>query len=108
MRCDFFASCARGLEPLLHDEMRALKLARVERQVGGVFFEGTLEDAWRANLELRTATRILLRLKRFEARDADELHAGAMQVPWEELVSSEGKTTTLVWQGPHAPERIAA
>ena len=90
-RCAFFASCARGLEALLHDEVRALKLARSERQVGGVFFEGTLEDAWRANLELRTATRILLRLARFEARDADELHAGATQVPWEELVSSEGK-----------------
>src|SRR5688572_16569048 len=60
----FFATCAPGLEALLHAELRALRMARVERQTGGVHFEGTLADAWRANLWLRTAVRVLWRLAR--------------------------------------------
>ena len=89
-RCVFFVTCAPGIEPVLHDEVRALKLARVERQVGGVRFEGTLQDAWRANLELSTAVRVLRRLERFEARDADALYARARELPWERFLTSEG------------------
>jgi 23S rRNA (guanine2445-N2)-methyltransferase / 23S rRNA (guanine2069-N7)-methyltransferase len=86
-----FVTCAPGIEPVLHAEMKALRLARVERQVGGVYFEGTREDVLRANLELRTAVRVLERITRFEARDADELHAGALRVDWREYLR-EGAT----------------
>jgi len=86
----FFVPCAKGLEPVLHEEVRALRLARVERQVGGVRFEGTLADAWRANLELRTAVRVLWRLARFPAPDGDALHAGVSTVDWSTLVAPEG------------------
>ena len=86
----YFATCAPGLEPLLHAEVRELGLARSERQVGGVRFEGSREDAWRANLHLRTAVRVLWRLARFEAADADALHAGAAAFEWERILSPQG------------------
>ncbi|MHC5012585.1 MAG: THUMP domain-containing class I SAM-dependent RNA methyltransferase [Planctomycetota bacterium] len=86
----FFATCAPGVEPGLFDEVKALRLARPEQQVGGVYFEGTLEDAWRANLWLRTAVRIFLRVARFPAKDADELYAGAGAVDWSAFVEPEG------------------
>lgn len=86
----FFVPCARGLEPVLHAEAKGLRLAHVERQVGGVRFEGTLQDAWRANLELRTAVRVLLRLARFHAQDGDALHSGVSAVDWAELIAPEG------------------
>lgn len=86
----FFAPCAPGLEPVLHEELRALRLAKSERQVGGVRFEGTLADAWRANLELRTAVRVLLRLSRFPAADADELYRGVAAVDWSRLLAPGG------------------
>ncbi|MBM3990768.1 MAG: RNA methyltransferase [Planctomycetes bacterium] len=86
----FFATCAPGLEPLLHAEVRELGLSKVERQVGGVYFEGTLYDALRANLWLRTAIRVLMRVARFEARDADMLYAGARGVEWERFVRPDG------------------
>ncbi len=86
----FFATCAPGLEPLLHAEVRELGLSRSERQVGGVRFHGSLADAWRANLALRTAVRVLLELVRLPAGDGDELHRGALEVPWEELILPEG------------------
>jgi len=87
----FFATCAPGVESLLHDEVRALGLAKSEQQVGGVYFEGDLRDAWRANLWLRTAVRVLMRVARFEARDADELHAGASQVRWDRFLKPTGR-----------------
>lgn len=87
----FFATCAPGVEPLLHDEVRALGLAKSEQQVGGVYFEGSLADARRANLWLRTAVRVLMRVGRFEARDADELYEGASQVQWGRFLKPTGR-----------------
>lgn len=81
-RTTFFVTCAAGIEPLLHAECKQLELAKLERQVGGVRFEGTLQDAWRANLWLRTAIRVLLRLVRFEALDGDQLYLRAGEVDW--------------------------
>jgi putative N6-adenine-specific DNA methylase len=86
----YFVTCAPGLEPTLHAEARALKLGRLERQVGGVRFEGTLADAWRANLWLRTAVRVLLRVARFEARDGDQLYRGAQSVDWSRFLRPDG------------------
>jgi 23S rRNA (guanine2445-N2)-methyltransferase / 23S rRNA (guanine2069-N7)-methyltransferase len=89
-RSVFFVSCARGVEPVLHGEAAALGLARLERQVGGVRFEGTRADGWRANLRLRTAVRVLQRLERFEARDGDALYARVRDVPWERWLAPAG------------------
>lgn len=89
-RTAHFATCAPGVEPLLHAEARALGLARLERQVGGVYFEGTRADAWRANLWLATAVRVLERVARFEARDADALHAAVTALPWERWLAPAG------------------
>lgn len=90
MRETFFATCAPGLEPVLHAELADLRLAKIERQVGGVRFEGSLEDAWRANLWSRTAVRILLRLARFEAASTDALYAGAIAVDWGRFLRPDG------------------
>ncbi len=79
----FFATCGPGLEPLLHKEIQDLRLAKVERQVGGVRFSGKPADMMRANLWLRTAGRILVRIGRFEAHGSEALYAGASEVPWE-------------------------
>lgn len=81
-RFTFFATCAPGLEPVLHEEARELQFGLVERQVGGVRFAGTIEDAWRANLWFSSAIRVLLRLERFEAVDGDELYRGVQKIDW--------------------------
>jgi 23S rRNA (guanine2445-N2)-methyltransferase / 23S rRNA (guanine2069-N7)-methyltransferase len=54
-----------------------------------VSFEGGWRDVWRANLELRTAIRVLSRVGRFRARDADELYKGAMRVDWSQFLGPE-------------------
>ncbi|MCU0725711.1 MAG: THUMP domain-containing protein [Planctomycetes bacterium] len=86
----FFVSCSPGLEPFLLREVRALRLSRSEGQQGGVQFSGTLRDAIRANLWLRTASRVWLRLARFPAADADELYRGVRTVDFSRFLGPDG------------------
>lgn len=85
-----FATCAPGLEPLLHAEMDALRLAKVERQVGGCYFEADEAEIWKANLGLRTAVRVLVRLSRFEATNGDALYEGVMAEDWARYLAPSG------------------
>ncbi len=89
-RFSLFATCAPGLEPALHAELRDLRCAKLERQVGGVYFEGDLRDVWRANLGLRTAVRVLCRVARFEAPDEGAFYRAAREVAWERFLGPEG------------------
>jgi putative N6-adenine-specific DNA methylase len=51
-------------------------------EAGGVEFEGSLADVARANLHLRTATRVLVRLGDFHARALGELERRGRLLPW--------------------------
>jgi putative N6-adenine-specific DNA methylase len=55
----YFATCARGLEPILADELRGLKARDVTTGRGGVAFAGGKALLYKANLWLRTAVRVL-------------------------------------------------
>lgn len=90
-RLELFATCAPGAEAALHAEVRALGLARHERQVGGVRFEGALRDVWRTNLWLRTAVRVLRRVGRFDAPDETRLDAGVAAVAWARYLQPDGR-----------------
>ena len=89
-RATYFATCAPGVEPLLHGEVKELGLARHERQVGGVRFEGGAEAMWTANLRLRTAVRVLRREARFEAASEGALDRGVGGVDWSRFLRPEG------------------
>ncbi|MBU3735610.1 MAG: class I SAM-dependent RNA methyltransferase, partial [Methylobacterium sp.] len=56
----FFATCPRGLEAVLADELRALGAQSLAPVDGGTGFAGDLALVYRANLESRVATRILM------------------------------------------------
>ena len=77
-----FATCPKGLELLLRDELRTLGAVDVREALAGVNFSGTLELAYRACLWSRLASRILLRLVEFDASDADALYAGVQGIDW--------------------------
>src|SRR5690606_3118651 len=80
----FFASCAKGLEYLLADELVALGCTRATAAVAGVNAEGTLVDAQRAVLWSRLASRVLWPLADWECADTDALYRGARELPWPE------------------------
>lgn len=80
---DFFATCPKGLETLLAGELTSLGATGVKETVAGVAFEGELECAYRACLWSRLASRILLSVAEFPARDDMDLYLGITQIPWE-------------------------
>lgn len=82
----YFASCPRNLEDLLLAELRSLGIVTRGGTRGGVHFSGTLKEAYRACLWSRVASRVVVILAEIPARDATELHAGALELPWEEHI----------------------
>ncbi len=85
----WFAACAPGLEPLLADEMREIGLADVAPTTGGASFRGRLADGYLANLRLRLANRILVRVATFPARAPEDVVRHAREIPWEAWLCSD-------------------
>lgn len=90
MSLHMFAVTIPGLEPLTAAELHALGASGVAVTGGGVNFSGPPELLWRANLELRTATRVLLRVGAVDASSLDALRRNATAVPWARLVGPIG------------------
>ncbi|WP_372522944.1 bifunctional 23S rRNA (guanine(2069)-N(7))-methyltransferase RlmK/23S rRNA (guanine(2445)-N(2))-methyltransferase RlmL [Sulfuricaulis sp.] len=86
----FFATCPKGIEPLLADELRALAAEGVRETRAGVAFEGALATAYRACLWSRLANRILLPLKSFPAPSPEALYEGVQTIAWKEHLAPEG------------------
>jgi putative N6-adenine-specific DNA methylase len=86
-RC--FAVCAVGLEALVAAELRALNIEPdlADAEPGGVAFTAAPEALFRANLHLRTASRVLVRLGDFRARALGELERRAKEQPWELFIT---------------------
>lgn len=78
----YFATAAKGTEPLLRDELRELRVPRVRADRGGVHFEGQPRDAWRACLWSRIALRILEEVARFPCASEQALYEGVAGVDW--------------------------
>ncbi len=89
-RLSFFAPCARGIEPLLADELRSLRIGGVRPQRAGVLFAGGVTDAYRVLLWSRLASRVLLSLGEVDATSAESLLAGVTAMPWEDHVRAGG------------------
>jgi 23S rRNA G2445 N2-methylase RlmL len=78
----FFATCSKGTEGALRQELAALKLPGVRGGRGGVHFEGRLEHGAKACLHSRTAMRVLLELAAFPVDGADALYEAARGIDW--------------------------
>jgi len=79
---NFFATCPKGIESLLAEELRTFGADGIKETRAGVAFEGRLATAYRACLWSRLASRILLTLARFPAASAEALYAGVQQIRW--------------------------
>ncbi|MBN1532734.1 MAG: bifunctional 23S rRNA (guanine(2069)-N(7))-methyltransferase RlmK/23S rRNA (guanine(2445)-N(2))-methyltransferase RlmL [Spirochaetes bacterium] len=94
----FLATTARGIEPILEEELRSLGAGNVRPTGGGVHFSGTMETALRACLWSRTASRILLPIRRSPVASAGDIYDAAGEVPWEEHLSPES-TMAVTFSG---------
>jgi putative N6-adenine-specific DNA methylase len=81
-RFEIFATAPPGLEHFLLEEIRSKEFASVTAVPGGVTFQGGWPDIWRSNLELRGATRILVRIGSFMAFHLAQLDKRATKFAW--------------------------
>src|SRR5690242_5938045 len=84
-----FAVAAPGLAPLVADELRAIGLRPTAVEEAGVAFAAHDTGVWTANLRLRTASRVLVRLGQFRATDFRELERQARALAWETFVTAD-------------------
>ena len=83
------ATCLFGLEKQLGEEIDALGCKRIETMDGRVTFEGTEADIARANVRLRLAERVFIRVGQFEARSFTELFDGVRALPFEDFIGPD-------------------
>ena len=89
MKIQLIATCLFGLEKFLGDEITALGLNRIDTMDGRVTFEGSLEDIARANINIRTAERVYIKLGSFPARTFEELYEGTKALALEDWIGPE-------------------
>jgi putative N6-adenine-specific DNA methylase len=81
-----FAVCPPGLEGILLAEVRELGIVGARAEEGGVGFSGGMRELYRANLHLRTAARVLVRVANFHASAFHELERNARKVKWDQFM----------------------
>lgn len=90
-RFELIAPCHFGLEAVLKKEVYDLGYEIIKVEDGKVTFLGDEEAICRANIFLRTAERVLLKVGEFKAKTFDELFEGTKALPWEMYIPENGK-----------------
>ncbi len=90
-RFELIAPCHFGMEAVLKREIYDLGYDITEVSDGRVTFTGDEEAVARANVFLRTAERILIKVASFKAVTFDELFEGTRAVRWEDYIPEDGK-----------------
>lgn len=82
----YFATVARGLEPIAAQELERLGAKDVRPDFTGVHFVGDSALLYRVNLWARTIFRVLVTLREFPCPDADRLYQEVQNIPWEQYL----------------------
>jgi putative N6-adenine-specific DNA methylase len=90
-----FAIAGPGLDRVVADELASLGIPAGPHH-GGAAWEGSIEDVARANLHLRTASRIIVRAGEFRARTFHELERRARRIDWDRFVASRDEVRLRV------------
>ena len=88
---ELIAPCHFGLEAVLKKEIIDIGYDVTQVEDGRVTFYGDEEAVCRANICLRTAERILIKVGKFHAETFEELFENTRALPWEEYIPTDGK-----------------
>ncbi|MEF9864401.1 MAG: class I SAM-dependent RNA methyltransferase [Christensenellaceae bacterium] len=88
-RC--YASCSFGIEGILANELRDLRFENVAAQDARVYFDADEMGVAVANVFLRTADRVYIILKEFEARSFDQLFEGVKSIEFADIMPSDAR-----------------
>lgn len=90
-KIELIAPCHFGLEAVLKREIQSLGYEISATEDGRVSFYGDLSAICRANIFLRTAERVLLKVGEFKAETFDELFEKTRELSWEDYIPENGK-----------------
>lgn len=85
------ASTTMGLESIVRDECKDLGFKNVEAANGKVSFTGDFKDVIKANLHLRCAERVFIRMGEFKALSFEELFQNVKSLNWSEIIEKNGE-----------------
>ncbi len=91
MNYNFIVTSASGIEAVTKNELKALGITDTAAINGKIAFDGTLNDAAKCNMFLRTADKVMLSLAKFNAVSFDELFDNTLSVNWEDFLATNGK-----------------
>lgn len=86
-----FAITAPGLARITAGELAEIGITVADVGSAGVTFKAGLREVYAANLQLRTASRVIVRLARFQARTFAELERHSAKIPWGKFIASGRK-----------------
>ncbi|MDO4518015.1 MAG: class I SAM-dependent RNA methyltransferase, partial [Bacillota bacterium] len=93
MKYELIATTTFGLEAIVRREVEELGYKIIRTEDGKVTFEGDERAIVRANLWLRCADRVLMKVAEFEALEFEDLFQGTMAFPWERIIPVDGEFT---------------
>ena len=85
------ASATMGLESVIKDECKKLNFENIETFNGRVEFDGDERDIVEANIHLRCADRVFIKMGEFKALTFDNLFESIKRIPWENIISIDGE-----------------
>ncbi len=92
---ELIATCSFGLEKLVYNEIKKLGLWVHYKDDGRVVFEGTLEEMAKANIWLRCAERVQIKLAEFKAETFDELFDQVNVLDWPKILPENAEFPVL-------------
>ena len=90
-KISYIVPCHFGMEAVLKREITNLGYEIASVEDGRVTFIGDLSALCRANIFLRTAERVLVKIGSFHAETFEELFQGTKSLPWEDYIPEDGK-----------------
>ncbi len=83
-------TCAKGIPPFLREEVLSLGFPVLSQGVASLETEGTMNDAMRLNLFIRTGQRVLFLMEEFRAQNPGELYSQLSRIAWEDYIYEDG------------------
>lgn len=107
LRNHFFASCPKGIEPLLLDELKSMGITKSTMETGGVSFEAKPYEAFKAIIYSRLASRIFMGLFEFDAKKEKDIYFESKKYEWKKdfEISQTFKINTILGHSPNGQKR---
>jgi len=91
MKLELIATATFGLEAVVKREILAMGYKIIKSEDGKITFQGDERALVRANLKLRSADRVLLKMGEFDVFDFEDLFQQTKALPWEDIIPIDGQ-----------------